>query len=119
MTIIVNCSIYESHRVGQLFSHLMYELFPGAKAMLSLIEYGGCPHDGGEHTFWCKGTKEDVVTFLTLVWETYRDHRILRPLYEYDQLKEFIDEIANNTTNKRTYWFRQFVNKNYPVTEVE
>lgn len=117
MTIIVDCSIYESHRVGQLFSHLMYELFPDSKSMLSLIEYGGCPHDGGEHTFWCKGTKEDVVTFLTLVWETYRGWQtILQPLDEYDQLKEFIDEITNDTTNKRTHWFRQFVNKNYLLT---
>ena len=116
MTIIVNCSIYQSHRVGVMFGKLLYKDLPQARELLSLIDYNGCPHDGGEHSFKCEGPKEDIVAFLNLVWESYRSfNKTPSQLAEYDQLKEFVDEIANNTTNKRTYWFRQFVNKNYPV----
>lgn len=72
MKVIVKLDSPQTHErshMGTVLNKILYS----RDDLLSMINYTGCPHNGGQHTLTVRGDRGDVVAWLDLFQEAYPD----------------------------------------------
>lgn len=72
MKVIVKLDSPQTHERSHMGSVLNKMLY-GRDDLLGMINYTGCPHNGGQHTLTVRGERCDVVAWLDLFQEAYPD----------------------------------------------
>lgn len=97
--------------VGDFMGKLMYSSHP----LKDLVNYSGCPHNGGEHSFCINDDEVTALTWLDLLIETVQNTGgayALTPNKSkaFDLLKAFTAHVkeVTSTTSKRSFSLKKY-----------
>lgn len=107
----IDLSMGQTTPVGDFMGKLMYSNHP----LKTMINYSGCPHNGGEHSFCINDDEDNALVWLELLIETVKDTGgsytlTVQKAIAVETLTTFLEYIKSilKTTSKNSFSLKKY-----------
>lgn len=107
----IDLSMGQTTPVGDFMGKLMYSNHP----LKHMVNYNGCPHNGGEHSFCINDDDSTALTWLELLIETIKDTGgnyalTVQKAKAIETVSDFLDYVKDTlkTTSKNSFSLKKY-----------